>query len=333
MLSESGRCHTFDSAADGYVRGEGCGAVVLKRMEVVSLERNPVHAVIRSVGVAQDGKSTSLMAPNGMAQESLWRSTLKEAGLVGGDVDYLEAQGSGTILGDYVKMTAVAGALWGKRDRNCALIVRSVKANVGGISAGLIKALIKAVLVLQHEQAPPNPELKTLNSKIAEAVEGFPVHFSVKLEKIPSNKVNLDDSTNNLIAAVNSFGFSGTIAQAILSQAPLELTRGLPNCSFDLPLDNQHGSSANNFSSVAFLFTGQGSQYEGMGQGLYESAPAFREAMNSCEALHVAETRESLLALIYPGLVWVESAASVAPAAQPTRHDKARQGLGLNVER
>ena len=67
MLSESGRCHTFDSAADGYVRGEGCGAVVLKRMEVVSLERNQVHAVIRSVGVAQDGKSTSLMAPNGMA--------------------------------------------------------------------------------------------------------------------------------------------------------------------------------------------------------------------------------------------------------------------------
>jgi acyl transferase domain-containing protein len=111
MLSESGRCHTFDSAADGYVRGEGCGAVVLKRMEVVSLERNQVHAVIRSVGVAQDGKSTSLMAPNGMAQKSLWRSTLKEAGLVGSDVDYLEAHGPGTFLGDYVEMTAVAGAL------------------------------------------------------------------------------------------------------------------------------------------------------------------------------------------------------------------------------
>lgn len=67
MLSESGRCHTFDSAADGFVHDEGCGAVVLKRMEVVSLERNQVHAVIRSVDVAQDGKSTSLMAPNGMA--------------------------------------------------------------------------------------------------------------------------------------------------------------------------------------------------------------------------------------------------------------------------
>ena len=164
MLSPSGRCHSFDSSADGYLRGEGCGAVVLKRMDQAICDQDRVHAVVQGVGVAQDGKSASLTAPNGQAQEKLLRATLADAGLAGCDVDYVEAHGTGTALGDPIEMGALASVLGEDRSADHPLVMGAVKANIGHLeSAAGIAGLIKAVLVLQHEQAPPNAELNDLN--------------------------------------------------------------------------------------------------------------------------------------------------------------------------
>jgi acyl transferase domain-containing protein len=233
MITPTGRCHTFDAAADGYLRGEGCGALVLKRMDDVMADGDRVYAVIRGVGMAHDGKSASLTAPNGLAQEKLLRSTLKDARLLGRDIDYLEAHGTGTPLGDPIEMVTVAAVLGEGRDEECPLVVGAVKANIGHLEAVAgMAGLIKAVLVLQHEQAPPNPELKTLNPKIAEAVEGFPVHFPVRLEsfrEISSGCIDDDDNdgtdVKRLVVGVSSFGYAGTIAHTILSQAPQEVAR------------------------------------------------------------------------------------------------------------
>jgi acyl transferase domain-containing protein len=145
----------------------------------------------------------------------------------------LEAHGTGTPLGDPIEMAAVAAVLGEGRDEKCSLMVRAVKANIGHLEAAAgMAGLIKAVLVLQHEQAPPNPELKTLNPKIAEAVEGFPVHFPVRLEslrEISAGCTNDDNGSDvkRLVVGVSSFGYAETIAHTILSQASQELARAI----------------------------------------------------------------------------------------------------------
>ena len=118
MTSATGRCHTFDSAADGYVRGEGCGAVVLKPLADAQADSSIIHGIVRGVAVAQDGRSASLTAPNGKAQEKLLRSALTDAGIVGGQVDYVEAHGTGTALGDPIEMSALSAVMGeGARER------------------------------------------------------------------------------------------------------------------------------------------------------------------------------------------------------------------------
>ena len=301
MISPTGRCHTFDSSADGYARGEGCGAVVLKRMEQVVADGDHVYAVVKGVGVAQDGKSASLTAPNGLAQEKLLRSTLANAGLSGEEVDYLEAHGTGTPLGDPIEIGALANALCKHRSIDQPLVLGAVKANIGHLEAAAgIVGLIKAVLVLQHEQAPPNSELKTLNPKIVQLVGNLPIHFPVKLESLRKQSgigqsLERDESafsTRTLLAGVSSFGFAGTIAHAIVSQSPPEIARRITTSAA--------GGSVQEGREAVFLFAGQGSQYEGMGQGLYESEEVFRESMDKCEAVYLSLTGESLLNVIYP---------------------------------
>jgi acyl transferase domain-containing protein len=186
MTSATGRCHTFDEAADGYVRSEGCGALVLRRAKDALADDQYIHAIVSGVGVAHDGMSASLTAPNGRAQERLIRSTLREAGITMDDVDYLEAHGTGTILGDPVEMGAVAAVVRdGKRDQEYPLMVGAVKANIGHLEpAAGIAGVIKAVLVLQNELAPPNAELKCLNPKISEVMKGAAIRFPTSLESL-----------------------------------------------------------------------------------------------------------------------------------------------------
>jgi len=225
MTSPTGRCHTFDESADGYARAEGCGAVVLKRMDDAVTDESQVHAVVHAVSIAQDGTSASLTAPNGNAQELLLQSALDEAGLTGMSIDYLEAHGTGTALGDPIEISALSNIMKEGRDIDSPLVMGAVKANIGHAEpAAGIAGLIKAIMVLQHEQAPPNPELRSINPKIQMAVEGFPVHFPTKLESLrqyaPSKAAE-----DPLIAGISSFGYAGTIAHAIIGQPPQDLAR------------------------------------------------------------------------------------------------------------
>src|SRR5262249_53129833 len=128
MLSPTGRCRTFDASADGYVRSEGCGVLVLERLDDAQRDGALVRAVVRGAAVNQDGRSTGLPAPNGAAQRAVVRAALDDAGLVPDDVDYVEAHGTGTPLGDPIEFDAL-GEVFGARAR--PLRVGSVKTNVG----------------------------------------------------------------------------------------------------------------------------------------------------------------------------------------------------------
>ena len=155
MLAPDGRCKTFDAAADGYVRGEGCGVVVLKRLQDAISDRDPIRAVIRGSAVNQDGASGGLTVPNGIAQQRVIAEALRRAGIDAGDVDYLEAHGTGTSLGDPIEVQA-AGAVFGQaRDPARPLLIGSVKTNIGHLEAASgIAGLIKVALALEHELLP-----------------------------------------------------------------------------------------------------------------------------------------------------------------------------------
>ena len=222
MTSPTGRCHTFDDRADGLARSEGCGVMVLKRANECD---DGVHAVIRGVDVAHGGKSASFYAPNGPSQEKLLRAALRDADMESSQVDYVEAHGTGTPLGDPIEMNALAAVMDEDRLEAHPLVMGGVKANLGHLEAGAGAAgLIKAVMVLQRETATPNPELKSLNPKVAAVVEGFPVRFPVELEPLRqySGKVEGEEA---LVAGVSSFGAYGTIAHAVISQARVGMGR------------------------------------------------------------------------------------------------------------
>jgi acyl transferase domain-containing protein len=213
MTSSDGKCHTFDESANGYSRGEGCGAIVLKRVDDALQSRDGIYAVIRGSSVMQDGKSASLTAPNGRAQEALLTAALLEAQVRPEDVSYVEAHGTGTKLGDPIETATMAAVFGGTRSAENPLYVSSVKANIGHLEAAAgMAGLLSAISVLQNRQAPPNAQLSVLNEKISESVEGCNFVFPTTCVPIvppPSS------SRGRLLAGVSSFGYSGTIAHMI----------------------------------------------------------------------------------------------------------------------
>src|SRR5205085_2193424 len=131
MLAPDGRCKTFDAAADGYVRGEGCGIIVIKRLEDALRDGDHIRAVIRGSAINQDGASGGLTVPNGVAQQRVIAAALARAGLHAGDVDYLEAHGTGTSLGDPIEAQAAGAALGDGREPDRPLLIGSAKTNIG----------------------------------------------------------------------------------------------------------------------------------------------------------------------------------------------------------
>lgn len=223
MLAPDGRCKSFDAAADGYGRGEGCGVVVLKRLSHAIADHDNILAVIRGSAVNQDGRSGGLTVPNGPAQQAVIRKALENAGVKPEQVSYVEAHGTGTSLGDPIELRALGAVLGKGRSRSVSsgespspdlqdLIVGSAKTNIGHLeSAAGIAGLIKLVLALQHQQIPPHLHLKTPSPHIPWA------ELSVK---IPT-ELTPWAAPNGRIAGLSSFGFSGTNAHILVEEAPV----------------------------------------------------------------------------------------------------------------
>ncbi len=212
MLAPDGRCKTFDAAADGYVRGEGCGVIVIKRLEDAVRDGDRIRAVIRGSAVNQDGASGGLTVPNGVAQQRVIADALKHAGLEPSDVGYLEAHGTGTSLGDPIEVQAAGAAFGAGREPSRPLLIGSAKTNIGHLEAAAgIAGVIKVILSLEHETLPKHLHFENPSPHIP--WDRLPVH--VVNEAMPWER-----GSQARIAGVSSFGFAGTNAHVILEEAP-----------------------------------------------------------------------------------------------------------------
>jgi len=364
MLAPDGRCKTFDGAADGYVRGEGAGVVVLKRLADAVANGDRVLAVIRGAAVNQDGRSSGLTAPNGPSQEAVIRAALDNAGLRPADVDYVEAHGTGTSLGDPIEVGALRAVLGEGRTPEQALLVGSVKTNIGHLEAAAgVAGLIKVVLSLEHEEIPAHLHLRQPNPHI---------DWSSRSLKVTTERTPWMRGARPRIAGVSSFGFSGTNAHIVLEEAPpapVGPTAGIDRTQHVLTVsartEKALGSAARRLADhiaahpderlsdvaysantgraqlphrlavvaldpgsaragllaaaagqespavwtgvaaarvpdVAFLFTGSGAQYAGMGRQLFETEPGFRRTLLQCEEILRDSLAQPLLSVMYP---------------------------------
>ena len=369
MFAADGRCKTFDAAADGFGRAEGCGMVVLKRLSDAQAAGDNILAVIRGSMINQDGHSSGLTAPSGPSQQRVIRRALQNAGLEPEQVDYIEAHGTGTNLGDPIEIGALNAVF---RHRPTPLWVGSVKTNLGHLEAAAgIASVIKVVLAMQHGQIPPHLNLHTPNPHID--WEGSPIQIPGTLLDWPHPA-----GAQQRVAGVSSFGISGTNAHVILSRpladpsdetAPAQLAperpvqlftlaakseaalRGLVrkyqafletdlaadlgNLAYSTHVTRTHFAhrlaliahskaelqtklaayaqqqeqpgmvagvltQTNPQTGLAFLFTGQGSQYLNMGRELYTTEPTFRSVIDRCDEVLQACLGRSLLELLYP---------------------------------
>ncbi len=212
MLSPDGKCKTFDAAADGYVRGEGCGVVVIKRLEDAVRDGDRIRAVIRGSAVNQDGASGGLTVPNGVAQQRVITEALERAGLTAADVDYLEAHGTGTSLGDPIEVQAAAAVLGKGRAADQPLLIGSAKTNIGHLEAAAgVAGVLKVVLALEHQELPKHLNFRNPSPHIP--WDRIPV-------RVVEESTAWERTARPRVAGVSSFGFSGTNAHIILEEAP-----------------------------------------------------------------------------------------------------------------
>jgi iturin family lipopeptide synthetase A len=218
-LSPDGRCKAFDAAADGYGRGEGCGVVLLKRLDEATRDGDPVRAVLAGSAVNQDGRSNGLTAPSGVAQEAVIRAALDDAGVAPESVSYVEAHGTGTRLGDPQEVRALA-RVYGSGRRGEALVVGSVKTRIGHLEAAAgVAGLIKVVLALDGERIPAHLHLAHPSPLIP--WDRIPV-------VVPRAPLAWVRGTAPRRAGVSSFGLSGTNAHLVVQEAPTPASRPEP---------------------------------------------------------------------------------------------------------
>ncbi len=357
MLSPGGQCRTFDAAADGYVRSEGCGVVVLKRLGDAQRDGDRVLAVVRGSAVNQDGASSGQTVPNGPAQQALLRRALEASRLQPSDIDYVEAHGTGTALGDPIELDALS-QVFADRDGSAPLVLGSVKTNLGHLeSAAGIAGFIKTVLSVQHGHIPRHLNFERLTPQAGAGASAFTIAST------PMDWPTVDRPRR---AGVSSFGVSGTNAHVVIEQAPdsdpvaaqpeppvttllvsakttarVAATAGMladwmAGAGADVRLAevahtlNHHRARQPRFATVTacsrdqavaglralaegypapgvvgphdgqcgpgtvFVYSGQGSQWAGMGRQLLADEPAFAAAVAALEPAFVEQTGFSL---------------------------------------
>ncbi|BAX91783.1 type I polyketide synthase [Mycobacterium shigaense] len=211
MLSPEGQCKTFDADADGYVRSEGAGVVVLKRLSDAQRDGDRILAVVRGTAVNSDGASSGVTVPNGPAQQALLRQALATAKLTPADIDYVEAHGTGTPLGDPIELDSLS-KVFGDREGREPLVLGAVKTNLGHLEAAAgIAGFIKTVLAVGHGRIPKNLNFNTLTPRAAEGVSRL---------KIATEDMAWPATGRPRRAGVSSFGVSGTNAHVVIEQAP-----------------------------------------------------------------------------------------------------------------
>ncbi|HHP7231149.1 MAG TPA: SDR family NAD(P)-dependent oxidoreductase, partial [Xenococcaceae cyanobacterium] len=360
MLAADGKCKTFDAAADGYVRGEGCGVIILKPLATAISDRDNILAVIQGSAINQDGRSNGLTAPNSLAQQAVIRQAIANAQIQPQDLSYIEAHGTGTKLGDPIEVNSLKAVLASEKTTNTCYLA-SVKPNIGHLEAAAgIAGLIKTVLCLQHSAIPPHLNFNHLNPHID--LTNTPL-------AIPTQLKVWQREAKPRFAGVSSFGFGGTNAHVILGDAANSvvvdrekaatrpwhlLTLSAKNASAlkdlvaqyhnylqshpDVALedicftantgrthfnhrlaitaesisqlsaqlssylanDRKTSGIVSSKSKIAFLFTGQGSQYARMGEQLYQTQPKFRQTLDSCAEILQTYLGVNIIEVIYP---------------------------------
>ncbi|MFV3130825.1 type I polyketide synthase [Niveispirillum sp. KHB5.9] len=220
MLAPDGRCKSFDAAADGFTRGEGAGAVILRRLADAMAAGDRIHAVLRGTAINQDGRSNGLTAPNPLAQERVIRAALDNAGIAPQAVHFVETHGTGTALGDPIEVQALS-AVYGAPGRAAPLRIGAVKASIGHLEgAAGMAGLIKAVLCLKHGRIPGQVHFTRPNPNFG---PGFDLHVPLAAEPWPAPA---DGSRR--FAGVSAFGFGGTNVHLVLEETPPSLARPVP---------------------------------------------------------------------------------------------------------
>lgn len=212
MLSPEGKCRPFDAAANGYVRGEGCGLVLLKRLVDAERDGDQILAVIRATSVNQDGRTSGISAPNGQSQQECIRAAHAQAGVAPADISYIEAHGTGTPLGDPIEMQALAEVFKSTGQADKPVYVTSVKANIGHTeTVSGAAGLIKTILLMQHEVIPPQLYLETVNPHIT--LDGSRI-------VLPTEPMPWPADGSRRLAGVSSFGFGGTNTHLLIESPP-----------------------------------------------------------------------------------------------------------------
>ncbi len=225
MLSPEGRCAAFDASASGFVRGEGAGMVLLKRLSKAIADGDPIQGVILGTAINQDGHTNGISLPSPEAQARLVREACADAGIEPEEIGFVEAHGTGTAVGDPIEAHALAEALCVNRVADAPLAIGSIKTNLGHLeTAAGIAGLLKAMLVLKHGQIPPSLHFETPNPHID--FEKLKLRVPTALEPFP-------DGSGERMAGVNSFGFGGANAHVILAAPPAHL----PAKSSEMPAD------------------------------------------------------------------------------------------------
>src|SRR5262249_31390997 len=247
MLAPDGRCKAFAAAADGMVRAEGCGLVLLKRLSEAIRDNDPLVGIIRGSATNQDGRSSGLTVPNGLAQERVVRRALRQAGLEPADISYVEAHGTGTALGDPIEAAALTAVFGPAREK---LAVGSVKTNVGHLEAAAgVAGVIKVVLAMQSHRIPASLHCEVPNPNIAWG--SSPLYIPKSSE--PWTRGSPDRS-----AGVSSFGFGGTNAHVVLGDPPaLPSRQAISLQRYLLPLSAKSASALETLATryATFLLT------------------------------------------------------------------------------